>query len=401
MPHVIGRPALVGGILVLIGTGAACTRSATSPTATTTGISLNVVSGNTQSGPVNARLPNAIRVQVLNNVGQPVPNFLLDFVVTSGGGSVFGGGELTDAQGYADEQWTLGPRLGPQTLQAREVNPNSGVAASYGNFTAIGTPPNTVMVVTTSGPTGLAVMNADGSGLKSINIGSLKAGDPALSADHTHVLFDNSAAYPVGGIYEVNVNGTGLTQTFQSQPNSLPNGQGTSLFTFSDPMWDPDGVNYVVDYVTETGTGDIATGPFYPGSGINCLGDPTQVSYSPDGEKYLFIATNSFIGVDCTPGATDIFVEDVNDNGGGVVQLTTGGSDPAWSPDGKLIALTYNGHTSVMDPDGNNVKPTAGAFGLVSWSPDSQLWAVDSGYVNSDGTNYMAVKGCPCRFAWR
>ncbi len=76
-------------------------------------------------------------------------------------------------------------------------------------------------------------------------------------------------------------------------------------------------------------------------------------------------------------------------------------SDPAWSPDGAHIALTYNGHTAVIDPDGNNLKPTAGNFGVVSWSPDSPLWAVDSGFVNADGTNYVRVKGCPCRFAWR
>jgi hypothetical protein len=56
---------------------------------------------------------------------------------------------------------------------------------------------------------------------------------------------------------------------------------------------------------------------------------------------------------------------------------------------------------TVMNPDGSNVKPIAGSFGLVGWSPDSQLWAVDSGYVNADGTDYVKVTGCPCRFAWR
>ena len=81
--------------------------------------------------------------------------------------------------------------------------------------------------------------------------------------------------------------------------------------------------------------------------------------------------------------------------------ILVGGRDPAWSPDGQHIAVTYQGHTAVMDPDGNNIHETAGNFGLVSWSPDSQLWAVDSGFVNADGTNYMAVKGCPCTFAWR
>ena len=75
-------------------------------------VTLTVISGNGQSGPVNTTLTQPIRIRVLNSSGQAVPNFLVDFVVTSGGGSVYGGAELTNSTGYADEVWTLGPRLG-------------------------------------------------------------------------------------------------------------------------------------------------------------------------------------------------------------------------------------------------------------------------------------------------
>jgi hypothetical protein len=59
-------------------------------------------------------------VQVLDAAGEPVPGVRVTFAVPTGGGSVEGPVQTTDADGIARVGgWTLGPVAGTNTLEAR------------------------------------------------------------------------------------------------------------------------------------------------------------------------------------------------------------------------------------------------------------------------------------------
>lgn len=96
----------------------------------------DLVGGNGQQGRVGEELPLPLVVRVTAG-GAPVANALVNFVVTAGGGSVYAGKALTNAQGLAQDYWTLGAVAGStQEVQVRAVDSNTGAAIVYGSFTA-------------------------------------------------------------------------------------------------------------------------------------------------------------------------------------------------------------------------------------------------------------------------
>src|SRR5712692_8014601 len=108
------------------------------PTGNVARISLTVVSANPQTGPVGSTLPPLI-VQVLRPNGQPALGQIVNFVVTTGGGSVYAPtGIILNSKGYAQDVWTLGPVAGVQTVEARAVD-SLGNKLAFGTFTATAT----------------------------------------------------------------------------------------------------------------------------------------------------------------------------------------------------------------------------------------------------------------------
>ena len=88
--------------------------------ATTTGVPTAMVafSGDNQAAVQGTALPNPPRVRITDANGQGVPNVLVTFAVTSGGGNMENATQPTDATGVASAgTWTLGT-TGTQTLTA-------------------------------------------------------------------------------------------------------------------------------------------------------------------------------------------------------------------------------------------------------------------------------------------
>jgi len=129
------QPALAAiALLALVSACAGDDATAPGPTAT-----LDVVSGNTQTGPINTELPQPLVVRVTDASGHPVQGQIVNFRVTSGGGSMFAGAGSTNAQGIVQDRWTLGPDVGQQTAEARAVDNKTGAPIVFATFTATAT----------------------------------------------------------------------------------------------------------------------------------------------------------------------------------------------------------------------------------------------------------------------
>lgn len=75
--------------------------------------------GNGQSAPFGTAVPVPPAVKLSDALGNGVAGASVTFAVTGGGGSVTGGTATTNASGIATVgSWTLGPAVGPNTLQA-------------------------------------------------------------------------------------------------------------------------------------------------------------------------------------------------------------------------------------------------------------------------------------------
>lgn len=110
---------------------------------------LSLVGGNEQAGFVGEELNDPLVVQVtqtFRNKEFPVPNHLVNFVPTEGGGSVFAGASLTSFQGTAQDYWTLGAEgcdpIKPcnNRLEVRSVDPITGEKQVFGTFEALALP---------------------------------------------------------------------------------------------------------------------------------------------------------------------------------------------------------------------------------------------------------------------
>src|SRR5258705_1559862 len=98
-------------------------------------LTLSLVSGNHQSAPPGTELPNPIDARVEDSRAHPVKGQIVNFVVVSGGGSVFAGAAISGGDGIVQERWTVGSS-GPQQVEARAVDNVTGEKITFATFTA-------------------------------------------------------------------------------------------------------------------------------------------------------------------------------------------------------------------------------------------------------------------------
>jgi hypothetical protein len=107
---------------------------------------VSVVAGATQRAEVGKELPEAVVVRATDSQGHVVPGQLINFVVATGGGSVFAGTAQTNAAGEARERWTMGTVAGEQVLEARVVDATTGDPIVFARVTATADPGPVVML---------------------------------------------------------------------------------------------------------------------------------------------------------------------------------------------------------------------------------------------------------------
>ena len=92
---------------------------------------LQKVSGDEQEGVVGEQLARPLVVRVADADGDPVMGARVNFVVTSGGGTVPAGAALTNAAGLAQKPWTLGTSTSvDHRVEARLVDEADDVVAT-------------------------------------------------------------------------------------------------------------------------------------------------------------------------------------------------------------------------------------------------------------------------------
>lgn len=242
-------------------------------------------------------------------------------------------------------------------------------------------------------PSGIYVVNSDGTGEMLFPNIPLNSGLPSWSPDGSRLAYtkqDFSGSNLVYEIHSIGIDGTGdikLTNSasnFNQNISWSPNGEQVAFIGHVQP--NPSFVRAVyIANADGSGSSPLANSPTFLSS----------VDWSPDGTKFVY-ATD-----------TEIFV--MNTDATGQTRLTTSQStpdgpthdlNPRWSPDGTKILFTKasnnNRELYMMNADGS------GQTRLFNWQGDDGDWSPDGQAVvfhlsneiyrvNLDGTNLVRL----------
>lgn len=234
------------------------------------------------------------------------------------------------------------------------------------------------------------VGNADGTNLIELSNNDWIDGDPVLSPSARQIAFSSDRASPKGpwDIYVMRVDGsdvrrlTDLSPASSSSPHWSPSGQriafesgdlsyydiyvmnadGTDIANLTNrddtddikPVWSPSGQQIAFASGRDRDTNEPGWDLYVmnaDGTNVRRLTTSTGFnlpwSWSPSGQQIAFYRTD---GV-----TADVYV--IKPDGTGETKLTTDGSLPSFSPNGKQIIFSRNNRPHIMNADGSDIRP--------------------------------------------
>ena len=319
---------------------------------------LQPVSGNQQRGNTGETLSQPLRVRASDAFNNSVAQVPVSFTVLSGNGTIDGNVVLTDANGIASRDWTLGMAGGVQMARAQ----TSGV------FIVL-----TAVACDAACQTVQVLFEAGGNFYRTSIFGhttrltnSFSDFNPALSADGRRLAFQRYGGTNYGDLYVMNADGSNVV---------------LREYDFHSPSWSPDGRQLAV-----------AKGQCFYHCAIYVLSadddgsspkaiatDAARPAWSPDGTTIAFVSLSGDDGYHAlhvmNPDGSDVFVISPRDAG------SIG--RPSWSPDGTQIAFSkcINGGCDIYVADGLAVRKltSVGNAHEPAWSPDGTMIAIARG----------------------
>jgi Tol biopolymer transport system component len=396
-------------VAVIIVVGAAQVGCGTdSPTASTELAGLIAISGNHQMRWPGGTLPISLRVRAVDGSGKPIARGGLSVTwrVQSGDGAIEPANGVTDADGSAMAQWTLGPEEGVQTASAQaEVGEST-------TFTARAVKPGPLLCVSWDGDHvgNIFLVNEDGSNQMGLLSSQRGDSDPTWSPNGSHIAFVRVAEVQPGRwspeVFVANADGSDPQQlTFDVS-------QDNRGIVIDNPAWSPDG-SRIAFSIKKTGAADCTLSDYNiyvmeaDGTGRvklteGCGGRNTEADWSPDGSKIVFTSRrDSPQDIPSNQREIEIYVMGVD--GTEQTRLTThphNDTAPKWTPDGTRIffarsqpwaASGWTAESSLwqMNPDGTAQELIAefdGIVGHLEFSPDGDqlvldLWKDDESHI--------------------
>jgi Tol biopolymer transport system component len=219
------------------------------------------------------------------------------------------------------------------------------------------------------GDPGIHSIRSNGSGLRRLTLGAGHAISPAWSRDGERIAFASS---PNGGteIWLMNADG--------SNAHEASTGFRDCGYDYTHVSWAPSGQRLAAECWNDTWIFDLSTGTGYSlterlGRGI------AAPNWSPIESLLIYMGALT--------GSFEVDALVVNPDGGAPSRLFASASEPAWSPDGSMVAFTgpvsENGPTAihVAKRDGSERRavtvpdPTGWGDEGPTWSPDGRWLA--------------------------